>query len=163
MALPLVPAFPCHLSFPQEFRQCSLHPALHKIRLVLRALTLSTELSPSQSSNLTPSDQNNPDSPHSTFLMQSTRIFHPGLPITYNETALTRLHGRLQMMMLNYVSIPLPPSSDEESPTDSDDQLEESSAEDLQDQPPLTSRGRLKTSTEAEKIQCPKDAIGHRA
>ena len=49
--------------------------------------------------------------------MQSTRILQPRLPITYNEAAFTRLHGRLQIRMLNCISISLPPSSDEKSPT----------------------------------------------
>ena len=130
MALPLVPAFPCQSSFPHELRQHSLYPAPHQRRLVLRTLTHHpASLSPPQSSNLTPSD----DSPCSTCSTQSMRLLWPRwprLPITYNETALTSLHGRLHMRMPNCISILLPPSNDKESPTDPNDQSEESPAED---------------------------------
>ena len=40
------------------------------------------------------------------------------IPISYNETFLTHLHGRPQMKILNNVSIPLPIVSDSEESTD---------------------------------------------
>ena len=72
------------------------------------------------SSDLTSSDQDSDTSPHSTCSTQSRRILWLRLPITYNEASFSWLHGRLQVRMLNCISIPLPLSSDEESPMDSD-------------------------------------------
>ena len=63
------------------------------------------------------SSQSSSTSPHSTCCTASTHILRPRLPITYNEAALSCLHGRAQVKTLNNVSIPLPISSDEESPT----------------------------------------------
>ena len=62
------------------------------------------------------------DSPHSAHPMQSTRQLCQRLLNTYNEAALMKLHQRLQIRMLNSISIPLPldNSDQEESPTTSD-------------------------------------------
>ena len=45
----------------------------------------------------------------------------PRIPISYNETLLTCLHGRPQIRTLNNLSIPLPDSSDED--TENTDEL----------------------------------------
>ena len=72
------------------------------------------------------SSESSSSSSHSTCSTASTHILRPWLPITYNKAALSCLHGRPQVRTLNNVSIPLPLSSDEESPTSSDSNEQES-------------------------------------
>ena len=53
----------------------------------------------------------------STTLLESTasdRQLHPCLPIRYNETFLKKLNGKPQVAVMNYLSIPLPPSDTDE-------------------------------------------------
>ena len=54
-----------------------------------------------------------PSSLDSTYSTASYTLW-PRFPITYNETALSCLHGRLQVRTLSFMSIPLPMSSDDE-------------------------------------------------
>ena len=54
---------------------------------------------------------------HSAISTAPSRILRPRLAITYNVAALSQLQGKPQVRMLNCISIPLPPSCDEESPS----------------------------------------------
>ena len=54
----------------------------------------------------------------------SDRQLRPHVPISYNETVLKHLHGKLQIRTLNNVSIPLPIDSSSED-TDTEDTDEE--------------------------------------
>ena len=92
---------------------------------------LSLTASSSSSNTSTPSSSDDEaDSPHSAHFSQSTRKLCPRLLITYNETVLMKIHGRLQIWMLNSISLPLllNNSDEEESPmaSESDYTAEES-------------------------------------
>ena len=50
----------------------------------------------------------------------SDRQLRPRIPISYNETFLTHLHGRPQVKTLNNISIPLPIVSESEDSSDED-------------------------------------------
>ena len=106
--------------FPFKVSSKSAYSLSQKLQELISTLSLpnSTNLTPA------PSDKE-ADSPCSAYLMhsmQSTRQLCPRLPITYTEAALMKLHGRLQIRMLNSISIPLPikDSDQEESPMMSD-------------------------------------------
>ena len=72
---------------------------------------------PSSSGTLTLSSPDDADAPCSTHSTLSTRHLCSRLPITYNETALMKLHGRPLIQMLNSFSLPFPLNdSDQESP-----------------------------------------------
>ena len=119
MALSLVIKTQCQSSFPQEHGQHLPTPCTTLEKIGAKSLcTASTQSSSPLSNNLNSSNQDSKASHHSACSKQSTRILWPRLPITYNEAALTQLHGRPQVRMFNCVSIHLPPSSDK-SPTDS--------------------------------------------
>ena len=57
------------------------------------------------------------------------RTLRPRIPISYNETLLTRLHRRPQIRTINNLSIPLPDSSNEET-EDTEEHTQEDTHED---------------------------------
>ena len=84
----------------------------------------------------TSSSESSTSSTHNTCSTASTYILRPRFPITYNEGALIHLHRRPQVKTLNNMSIPLPISSEEESPTSSNsDEQEPPTAEAVADSP----------------------------
>ena len=103
-ALPLSLVLILHsLSYPLVLNQCLLH-LRHWRRSVWRALTVH---------HSHPWCPVNPAAtlPHSTCSATSTVstwVLRPRLPITYNEAALSQLHGRPQVRRLHNVSIPFP-------------------------------------------------------
>ena len=90
----------------------------------------------------------------STHSIQSTRQLHPRLPITYNKTALMKLHDRPQVQMLNSISKPFPfHDSDQESSTTYDsNEKEEESPTDVE-----TNYEKLKSPTPNASSTVPKE------
>ena len=76
--------------------------------------------------SLASSDDSRNTSPCSATPTAVTRVLQPRLPITYNETALSCLLGRPQVKTLNNVSVHLPLSSNEESPSELNSDEQES-------------------------------------
>ena len=83
----------------------------------------STESSPTSKDSSSKSNSSFPCSAHST---ASTHILRLRLSFTYNQAALSCLQAKPQVRTLNSMSIPLPLSSDKESPTSSDSNEQES-------------------------------------
>ena len=78
------------------------HPVIHHTHSVLQ-IPLQCHLGSTTSLESTASDHQ----------------LHPCLPIRYNETFLKKLNGKPQVAVMNYLSIPLPPSDmDEEEDMD---------------------------------------------
>ena len=101
------------------------HTSRNQCREPSQTVNASRSLHTNNSTPVPSSDDDTSDSAHSACSMHSTQQLQPRLPITYNEAALTRLHGRLQIWTLNCTSIPLPPSSNEESPTTDSNNVQE--------------------------------------
>ena len=117
-----------HLTVPQPIT-CFPKEALPQMTSAL-SLSSNSHSSPSSTTSSIPSfgastlstSDNEADSlcsVHST--SQSTRQLCPRLPITYNETALMKLHSKPQVWMFNSVSLAIPLNdSNQESLTTSD-------------------------------------------
>ena len=115
--------YPYNFSYHPALNQYLLHPT-HQKFTSQQALTPHPQsqhqpaLPPA--SPVTDNESSGISSPCSAASTTSTRILRPRLPIMCNETALSQLHGRPQIRTLTNVSIPIPASTEEESPTDSD-------------------------------------------
>ena len=85
----------------------------------------------------------------------------PRLPITYDEAALSQLHGRPQVRTLKFVSIPLTSSGDESEASDTPAEVEVDSPCSNQDESPTSrakagltpmTRGRVTNKMSAAKL-----------
>ena len=88
------------------------------------------------------SSNSSDNSPNSTISTAPLRMLRPRLPITYNEAAWSP-----QVRMLNSISILLPPSSNKESPLDSNHNQVESPTEEAEANSPHSPQEESPVST----------------
>ena len=114
-------------------------------------LSTSSESAPTNNPSSESGDSENKSSSISSLCSTasntSTRTLRPKLPITYNDIALSQMHGRPQIRKLPNISILLPTSSKEESPTDSN-------SDQMKEEPPTT-EAKADSQREASPVSTP--------